>query len=349
MRPLRGVTIEEDERSNASESGGQDSVPIDSMQFVSEDVEENPNFPNEAYVNNEYVEYEKLSPDEFEDDEWIHSSTVQDMCIGQSSTHRGDDDVPFKVDDLFETKDQLVAIRDYSIKKNVKFKQVKSNRISYDAIRFMNTQRKGRAERNKAYYTCPWKLYAFAGKKRNGHFRIIEYYGVHTYSNLILEQDHSGISASYIAWLIMPKLKKKFELTPNNIIERVLDMKFIEILYSKAWNVRRIAITKIFGDWEKSYATLPQYLEAAKRSNHGSEYKLITKEINPGVHQLTSVFWVFGPSIEGFEFCRLVLSIDGTHLYGKYKSVFFVATGVDVDGGLYPLAFIVVEVENSEN
>ncbi|RVW77287.1 hypothetical protein CK203_050145 [Vitis vinifera] len=31
------------------------------------------------------------------------------------------------------------------------------------------------------------------------------------------------------------------------------------------------------------------------------------------------VFWAFHPSIEGFKHCRPVLTIDGTHLYGKYK------------------------------
>ncbi|XP_020242978.1 uncharacterized protein LOC109821202 [Asparagus officinalis] len=350
MGPLSRASIEEDERSNDSGGEEQYSAPVDSMQFVTQDVEDNPEWPDEAYVNNDYVEYEEPPPDEFEDDEWIRSSTVKDMCIGESSTRRGDDDAPFKVGDLFETKDQLVdAIREYSFEKNFKFKQVKSNRTSYDAICFMNTQRTGLTEGNEADYSCPWKLYAFAGKKHNFQFRISEYCGVHTCVNPILEQDHSGASASYIARLIMPKLRKKLDLTPDNIIEKVLDTKFIKISYIKAWNARRIAMTKIFGDWDKSYATLAQYLDAIKRSNPGSEYKLITKEIDPGVHQFTSVFWVFGPSIEGFKFCRPILSIDGTHLYGKYKGVLLVATGVDADGGLFPLAFAVVEVENSEN
>ena len=30
------------------------------------------------------------------------------------------------------------------------------------------------------------------------------------------------------------------------------------------------------------------------------------------------VFWSFGPSIDRFKYCKLVTSIDGTHLYGKY-------------------------------
>jgi len=55
------------------------------------------------------------------------------------------------------------------------------------------------------------------------------------------------------------------------------------------------------------------------------------------------VFWAFGPSIVGFQNCRPLLSIDGTHLFEKYKGTLFVATGVDADGGLHSSALAVVE------
>ncbi|XP_020266359.1 uncharacterized protein LOC109841831 [Asparagus officinalis] len=166
-------SYEEGERSDASDGEDEDSATLDNMQFVGEDDEENLDWPDKAYVNNEYVEYEEPPPDEFEDDEWVRSSTAHDIRIGESSSNRGDDEeVPFRVGELFETKDQLVdAIRDYSIKKLVKFKQIKSNRTSYEAICFMNTQRQGRAEGNESDYACPWKLYAVAGKKHNEYFR----------------------------------------------------------------------------------------------------------------------------------------------------------------------------------
>ncbi|XP_020272656.1 uncharacterized protein LOC109847831 [Asparagus officinalis] len=309
-------------------------------------------FSGTSNVMNNEVIYENMRPlrsATVEEDERNDAFEDEDEDKAPIDS-KGDDDVPFRVGDLFETRDQLVdAIWDYSIKKLVIFKQIKSNRTSYEAIYFMNTQRKGQVEENEADYACPWKLYAFTGKKHNRYFKITEYCSVHTYSNPMFEQDHSGASASYIARLIMPKLKKQLELRPNNTIDRVLHTKFVETSYSKAWNARRFAMIKIFGDWEKSYATLHQYLDAIKRSNPGSEYKLITKEINPGVHQFTSVFWVFGHSIDGFKFCWLVLSIDVTHLYGKYKGVLLVSIRVDADGCLFPLSFTVVEVKNSEN
>ena len=31
------------------------------------------------------------------------------------------------------------------------------------------------------------------------------------------------------------------------------------------------------------------------------------------------VLWSFGPCIDGFKYCKPVISIDGTHLYGKYQ------------------------------
>ena len=44
-------------------------------------------------------------------------------------------------------------------------------------------------------------------------------------------------------------------------------------------------------------------------------------------------------------YCRPIFSISGTHLYEKYKGCLLIVTGVDVDGGLYPLAYAVVEGE----
>ncbi|KAG9446692.1 hypothetical protein H6P81_012820 [Aristolochia fimbriata] len=58
------------------------------------------------------------------------------------------------------------------------------------------------------------------------------------------------------------------------------------------------------------------------------------------------VFWAFGPAIHGFQFCRPFISVDGTHLYGKYKGCLLIATSFDGDNWLFPLAFALVETKN---
>ncbi|CAH9145636.1 unnamed protein product [Cuscuta epithymum] len=65
--------------------------------------------------------------------------------------------------------------------------------------------------------------------------------------------------------------------------------------------------------------------------------------------EFQKVFWAFKTSIKGFKHCPPLLTIDGTHLYGKYKCTLMVAMGSDANNQLYPLAFAISEAENGES
>ena len=43
------------------------------------------------------------------------------------------------------------------------------------------------------------------------------------------------------------------------------------------------------------------------------------------------------------------MSIDGTHLYGKYKGTFMIDMGCDGNNQLFPLAFAIIECENIDS
>jgi hypothetical protein len=51
--------------------------------------------------------------------------------------------------------------------------------------------------------------------------------------------------------------------------------------------------------------------------------------------------------VEAFKYCCDVLSIDGTFLMGKYVGTMLIAIVIDADRQLVPLAFAIVEKENS--
>ena len=55
------------------------------------------------------------------------------------------------------------------------------------------------------------------------------------------------------------------------------------------------------------------------------------------------MLWSFKPSIEGFEHCCPVLSIDGTHLYRKYKGTLLIVMGCDKNNQLFSLAFAILQ------
>jgi hypothetical protein len=51
--------------------------------------------------------------------------------------------------------------------------------------------------------------------------------------------------------------------------------------------------------------------------------------------------------VKAFKHYCDVLSIDGTFLMGKYEGILLIAIGIDADHQLVPLAFAIMEKENS--
>ncbi|XP_023916275.1 uncharacterized protein LOC112027857 [Quercus suber] len=68
----------------------------------------------------------------------------------------------------------------------------------------------------------------------------------------------------------------------------------------------------------------------------------------PGTCIFNSAFWAFGPCFRGFRHCRVVISIDVMHLYGKFKGKLLIAMATDGNNEVYPLAFAVVKSESTE-
>ena len=57
-------------------------------------------------------------------------------------------------------------------------------------------------------------------------------------------------------------------------------------------------------------------------------------------------FLAFDASIAGWRYCRPVISVDGTFLTNKFKETLLLATMLDVDNHVFPLALGVVDSEN---
>ena len=93
-------------------------------------------------------------------------------------------------------------------------------------------------------------------------------------------------------------------MSPGYIIDYTETRYHVTISYNKTWNARMKALMKIFGDWESSYETLPQYLEALKSSNPGNVTATYFDRMSYRMVQFRHVFRAFGPFIEGFLYYR---------------------------------------------
>ncbi|XP_022154586.1 uncharacterized protein LOC111021813 [Momordica charantia] len=119
--------------------------------------------------------------------------------------------------------------------------------------------------------------------------------------------------------------------------------------YERVWEGKTNVLARIFGDWDESYQLLPKWMYMPKHTNLGTivEWK-IRNYGKPGHDILHSIFWSFGPCIAAFQKLRPVIQIDGTHIYGKYKGKILIATSVDSNGHLLPLAFAIVDEESRQ-
>ena len=56
-----------------------------------------------------------------------------------------------------------------------------------------------------------------------------------------------------------------------------------------------------------------------------------------------------GASIQGWQHCRPVISVDGTFLKNKYLGTLLLAAALDGDNHIFPLAIAIVDSENDNS
>jgi len=111
------------------------------------------------------------------------------------------------------------------------------------------------------------------------------------------------------------------------------------------------AISIEYGDWEESYAKLSLWLKHMQNNSSGPYFQILHDDFIVGNRvsrehrQFHKVFWAFGQCKKTFNYCKSIIQVDDTHLYGKYRGTQLMATSQDRNGGVLPLAFVVVEGE----
>ncbi|KAL0435009.1 UNVERIFIED_CONTAM: hypothetical protein Sradi_0208800 [Sesamum radiatum] len=137
----------------------------------------------------------------------------------------------------------------------------------------------------------------------------------------------------------------------KHVIQTVKDHTGYDIPYQKAWYSLKMAREIVYGTWESSVQKLPKYMGALKKYNPGTivEWEHKTFQPSTGAHVIGYVFWAFAPCIEGFQFCRNVISVDGTHLYTKYRHKMLIAAAMDGNQQVLALAFAIVDDESTSS
>ncbi|KAK4402449.1 hypothetical protein Sango_0985600 [Sesamum angolense] len=239
---------------------------------------------------------------------------------------------------LFKTKEELMeAVQDHSIR---------HARREYYVTESSRTKWKVLCKHSTEEQWCRWEVRG-GYKPKIRRWAITMYGGTHTCVLNNMSLSHGNINRAYIASLHLGHVKCNPSYGIKHVIQNVKDQTGYDVPYQKAWYNLKMAREIVYGTWESSVQKLPAYLGAIQKYNPGTivEWKHKGLQASTGKYVMGYVFWAFKPCIDGFQFCRNVISVDGTHLYTKYKYKLLIAAAMDGNQQVLPLAFAVVDEE----
>lgn len=121
---------------------------------------------------------------------------------------------------------------------------------------------------------------------------------------------------------------------------------------SMCYRAKNIALKAINKTHEDSYAQIWDYGNELKRVMPESTVAIELEDIEAGQERgrFKRIYIALGPFKRGYKAgCRPVIGLDGCHLKGPFGGQLLTAVGMDPEDGMYPIAWSVVDAENTNN
>ncbi|KAH1056548.1 hypothetical protein J1N35_034613 [Gossypium stocksii] len=129
--------------------------------------------------------------------------------------------------------------------------------------------------------------------------------------------DGEGGSQNYSV-VIIANIRSQLRYTPS---------------YRKAWIAKQKALEKIYGGWDASHNKLWQWCQMLERYVTGCIIDLQTEpayyndRLLRGCQVFKSLFWSFKQYRDAFPYCKPLVQIDGTFMYGYSSTIASCGTG----------------------
>ncbi|XP_019253962.1 PREDICTED: uncharacterized protein LOC109232661 [Nicotiana attenuata] len=220
------------------------------------------------------------------------------------------------------------VMENYAIAQRFQFRVDRSNAVSYALLCISED--------------CEWRFKASSINKSE-LFKVREFNDNHTcpLKDKVYEQRQA--SSSLIGGIIRPKLTNhKRKYTPRDIIDDVKSDLGVDVSYMLAWRAKEKAMNFLRGEPADSYKKLPGYLYTMDMTYPGSHIRMVKSPKNEFMYVYISLY----AFIRGFDHCRPIVVVDGSHLKSYYTGTFVSASTLDGAGHILPLAYGVIDSEN---
>ncbi|XP_016192045.1 uncharacterized protein LOC107632919 [Arachis ipaensis] len=154
---------------------------------------------------------------------------------------------------------------------------------------------------------CNWSI-LISYRRKQEKWEVRRYTGPHTCMQTSMGQDHRRLDLNVIAQHIFTMVKADPTISIRVLQGGVENHFGFKVSYRKMY----LSVTQ---PWPASTDTV----------------------------MFHRVFWTFPPCVEAFKHCKPLISIDGTHLYGKYGGTLLMAIALNGNANILSIAFTFVE------
>ncbi|XP_019093372.1 PREDICTED: uncharacterized protein LOC109129544 [Camelina sativa] len=194
---------------------------------------------------------------------------------------------------------------------------------------------------------CEWKVYA-AILPSDNMWRIRKFNDKHS---CIPNGECEMFKVPHIARLFLDKIRDNPEyFMPMKMEEIIKERWKISVTRHQCQAARKKALIWIDKEYDEQFARLRDYAAEILESNKDSHVEVECVTTDDGKDMFNRFYVCFDNIRRTWkETCRPLIGIDGCFLKNKVKGQLLVALGRDANNGIYPIAWGVVKVENTDN
>ncbi|XP_070040237.1 uncharacterized protein [Nicotiana tomentosiformis] len=198
----------------------------------------------------------------------------------------------------------------------------------------------------KWFTGCYWMLRA--SKKNTGLWKVGIYIPTHICEMDTFNGNHYNLDIDSISLVLIPHLEASIKYKIKSALHQSTMNMVIPLPKERHFSGANVRL-KLFMVTGTSHLQLyPSTWPHCNTLTLGRLLNGSLSVVRVNHNIFNYVFWAFKPAIDGFPHCRPVISIDDTHVYGKYDIKLLIVIAVDANGQIFPLAFAICSNESQE-
>ncbi|KAK8681383.1 hypothetical protein V6N13_053787 [Hibiscus sabdariffa] len=192
---------------------------------------------------------------------------------------------------------------------------------------------------------CPWMIWASRLHPKDINettWQIKTYIGDHS---CIRDTKNTNCTARWLAKAYIDKWRVDPTYSTGSLQKDVQHDHILQVPLTKCSRAKKIALEMIHGNEDEQYGRIYDYITELRGRNPGTT---IICKLDYRVFE--RIYICLQACKDGFKACcRPIISIDGCFLKGHFQGYLLAAVGIDANDCIYPLAYVVVESENTSS